>query len=732
MTPRQGIAVLVGTVLLALLAAVPAGGLAERLSPGDDVPVGSEYERGRAYLSEHFGVGAPHLILIATAQGSVDDERTRSAGRRLTGELARDPAVGSVRSYWVDGSAALRAEDGRSAAVVAELRGDDRARLAAANRITPALVGERDGLRVVATGEASVRAEIADQARRDLRRTELVAVPVILLLLLFLFGSATTALLPVIVGAVSVVMTMAVLRVCAEFIPVSVYANTIAAALGFGLAVDYSLFLVSRYREELAAGVPRAAALTRTLRTTGRAVAFSAATVGMSMAALLLLPLPMLRSIGCAGIAVAVLTGVTSLLVVPAFLVLVGDRVHRFDVFRRWRRDATGGRALTGWGRVAAAVMKRPVWVALPVLALLVALASPFADARFGLTDDRVLPPTSASGQVWERLRHDFPEMRELSATEVVLPGFAGRPERLDDYARRVSAVTGVTSVQTATGTYADGTRRAGPDRTSALFANTHGAWLNVVTTAEYNDPDNGALAERVAAVPSPVPVLVTGPGARLAEVKGAIADRAPLVLGLVVLVMCALVVGLTRRPVLALKALVLNTLSLCATFGALVYVFQEGHLTGLTGDFVVTGYIDVVQPILVFCIAFGLSMDYEILLLSRVVEEYRHVGRTTEAVVRGIDHTARLFTWAALVVAVTMGAMATSELVFLKIIGIGLALAVLLDATVVRVLLVPATMQLVDRANWWVPGALTSRAPAAPQTPAVAAAAEARASSPD
>ncbi|WP_179166438.1 MMPL family transporter [Streptomyces sp. CB03238] len=752
-------------LVLMALSGLVGRDVADRLSSGGIVPPGAESLRAEEILRRDFRAGRPDLVLLARTEApgrrGVDAPAAVTAARLVERRLAADPGVARIQSYWTPGgtpgreagrensrqpgpatgretgpeadaatgpvtgpttspttgpAAALRARDGRGALVLAWLRGGDRERGRTAERVVPEVTGRFGPLEVTAGGEAATRVEVARQASRDARVSELVALPVTATLLLLVFGSLVAAALPVLVGVFAALGTTALLRRLTDVTEISVYALNIGTALAFALAIDYSLFLVSRYREERANGAVTAQALHTALRTAGRAVAFSAATVACSMAALLVFPHPLLRSLGYAGVAVTVMAAVGSLVVLPAVLALLGDRLERLDVFARWRRRSPADRATAaatgGWGRIALAVMRRPLATGIPVTCLLVLLAVPFTDVRFAMSDDRVLPAGTAAGGVGAALRQDFPDS-PVGATGIALPGLDARSRavELDRYARRVSAVDGVARVDTATGTYRQGRLVARPSSSSSgRFGSPRGAYLSVATVGEPGDPATADRVEAIRDVPAPTRAWVGGFGAKVADVRGAIGERLGLALTLVGASMFALVLGLTRRPVLAVKALVLNTLSLCATFGALVFLFQQGHLRWLVGDFVATGSLDVQLPVVTFCVAFGLSMDYECMLLSRMVEEHRAGADTVTAVARGLDRTARLFTWSALILAVVMVALATSGLVFLKAVGVGLALAAILDATVVRGLLVPAVMRLAGRANWWSPSWLRGK----------------------
>jgi len=689
-----------------LLGALAAGhDVHERLTPGGTTAIGAESGQADELLRAGFRAGDPDLVLVARAGGPVDGARADEAGSRLASRLAAAPGVAHVTSYWEARDPSLRSRDGRAALVVARLEGDDLRRIETARRLVPGLTGRHGPLEVGATGKAQVRAEIQDRSERDLRWAELIAAPLTLVVLLLVFGGVLPAALPVLVGALAVTGTMAVLRLLTLVTDVSVFAMSVASALGFALAVDFSLFVVTRFREELAAGRDPAGAIGVTLRTTGRAVGFSAAAVSLSLAALLIFPFTILRSIAYGGIAVTVLAALGGLVVLPAVLVLLGDRINGTRVPGRHRGRPPG----YAWHRLAMAVMRRPLRVAVPTALLLAALGLPFLGVRFGMFDDRLLPPDAPAAQASHQVRSDF-DLAAISRTSVVLPELrvtasdhGWSAARLDAYARRLSSLDGVTRVDTATGSYTHGAaaRAANVD---ARFTGPAGTWLAISTAHEPASVENSELAERIRLVPAPGKAKAGGPGAELADIREGVGTRLPVALGLVVMVTFALITALTGSVVLGAKALVMNALSLGATFGVLVHIFQDGNLRGLVGDFAVTGFVDALAPALLFCVAFGLSMDYEIFLLARITEEYRRGGDTVTAVATGLQRTGRLFTSAALVFAVVMAALATSGLALLKMIGVGLALAVLLDATLVRALLVPAVMRLAGRANWWTP----------------------------
>ncbi|MFF4734761.1 MMPL family transporter [Streptomyces sp. NPDC001262] len=721
-SPRRALGTLLLLALVALAAAVGGHGVGERLAPGGWTPATAQSTRADAFLASHFGGGEPHLVLVVTSDGQVDAPAAADAGRALTGRLASDPHTAWVRGYWPQQVPELRSRDGHSAVVAVRFHGDERAVLAASKAVTARETGRAGPLQVSAAGEAALFAEMERLSTEGALVAELIVAPLVLLILLWIFGSLVAALLPVLVGGFAVVTTTAVLRLLSEVMTVSVFVLNIATALGFGLAVDYCLLMVSRYREELAAGAQPVQAAERALGTAGRAVAFSATTVAAALGALMVFPLPLTRSLAVGGAAVAVCSAAGALLVLPAMLVLLGARVNRFDLFARWRRGARRPVAQGRWYRLAMWVTRRPAAVALGTLLVLGVLAAPGAGVRFGMYDDRILPPSSPVARASQRLRTDFAAEAEDTAT-VVLPGLriappaealtADAPEAgpgaasaaaaVHGYAARLSQLPGVRQVQTATGTYRNGRLTADADARGTGFAGPAGTWLSITPAVpSVLSPEGRLLTERLRREPAPAPALVGGSGARMTDTEDALSNRLPAAILLTVAATLVLLFAYTRSLLVPVKAVLLNALSLAATFGIIVAVFQQGRLEWLIGPLNAPDTTDVIIPAVMFCTAFGLSMDYEVFLLSRILEEHRNGTETRLAVATGLQRTARLFTSAALVFAVVMASLAACDLAMLQLIGFGLAVAVILDCTLVRALLVPAVMCLAGRANWW------------------------------
>ena len=694
---------LAGALVFLVLAGAFGGSVEKRLSAGGFNEDSAPSSRGADLLEERFGTGSPNvLLLVTTAEGDVDDPAVAETGRQLTDELGAEPAITESFSYWsLGGAPPLRSADGRSALVLGRIPGDEDAVRDGIEGMSERYEGERGPVAVGVGGAAEVFRAIGEQAESDLKKAEAISLPATLLLLLVVFGGVVAASLPLVVAAVAVVGTLLVLRVFSEVTDVSIFALNLTTAMGLGLAIDYSLFIVSRYREELRLGRDPEAALLRTMQTAGRTIAFSALTVAVSLASLLVFPMAYLRSFAYAGTGVVALAGLGAVVVLPALLAVLGHRIDKFAL--RHKPPTPVGQGV--WHRVAVAVMRRPLPVTVVVVALLLVLGAPFLRIELGLPDDRVLSEDAPVRQVNDDLRRLFPN-NEAGALPVVAEGrvdIEGQADEITDYATRLSEVDGVARVDAVTGFFADGGQQSPPIELNERYGNDEGTWFSVVPSVEPLSAEGEALVEDLRDVPAPFDVLVAGGAAELVDAKATLFSRLPIALGIIAVLTFVLLFLMVGSLLVPAKALILNLLSLSATFGAMVWVFQDGHLSGFL-DFTPTGAIDVFTPILMFCVAFGLSMDYEVFLLSRIKEEYDIERDNEHAVAVGLERTGRIVTAAALLLALVFVAFATSEVAVVKLIGLGLALAVLVDAFVIRATLVPALMRMAGRANWWAP----------------------------
>jgi RND superfamily putative drug exporter len=595
----------------------------------------------------------------------------------------------------------LRSEAGDAALVLASIPGDDDAVDTVVADLVDRYTRADATVEVAVTGGAAIFHSVGDTIEADLLTAELIALPITLVLLFLVFRGVVAALLPLAVGVLAVLGTFLVLTVIASLTEVSIFALNLTTALGLGLAIDYSLFVVSRYREELADGAEPPDALRRTLTTAGRTVLFSAGTVAASLAALLIFPLAFLRSFAYAGISVVAVAAIGSVVVLPALLAVLGRRVDAWSLPRRSRPEGHVG----VWHRIATTVMRRPLPIATVVVVVLLVLGSPFLGIRFGLPDDRVLPADDPARAAYETIRTDFGG-QESAPLEVVALGTGDPTRRLDDvatYAAALSAVEGVARVDSLAGSHVAGALVAPAGPTAERFAAADGTWWSVIPSVEPISSAGEQLVADVRALDSPFDTQVAGRAAQLVDTKASLFGLVPwaaAIIGLVTFGVLFMMFGSLLVPV---KAVILNLLSLTATFGAMVWIFQDGNLSGVL-DFTATGTIDTTTPILMFCIAFGLSMDYEVFLLSRIKEEHDRGRSTQESVALGLERTGPIVTAAALLISVVFLAFATSRVTFMILFGLGLALAVLLDASLVRATLVPSFMRLAGEANWWAP----------------------------
>jgi RND superfamily putative drug exporter len=716
--------VLAFSALFVFAAAALGSGAFGVLEDGGFEDPDAESSRASDILDDQFDDGgAPSLVLLArSTTGDVDHPEATADGTALTDALAATPGVTEVQSYWsLDRAPPMRSSGGDEALVVARVSGDgDEDEVV--DDVYDQLGGRQGVLDVTVGGPDAIDTEITTSVESSLGRAEMIAIPLTLLLLLFVFRSVLAASLPLLIGVMAIMGTLLALFVLGSITDVSIYSINLTTALGLGLAIDYSLFIVSRYREELHKGLSVHEAVVRSVETAGRTVTISALTVAVSLSALLIFPLFFLRSFAYAGIAVVLLAMVAALVTLPALLAMIGVRVDSRRARRRMAAAAaTGsgadvgetGESETGetdgfWHRVATTVMRRPIPVAVAVTALLLLLGAPFLRLSVGLPDERVLPESSEARQVSERIRAGF-EGDSAAAFPVVVeadPGGGVDEAALSAYASDLSELESVARVEGPDGVYQDGDPVADSPSDPERYLRDSAAWLAVVPSVELQSGAGEQLVEQIRSLDPGFDTLVGGSAAELLDTKDALQSLLPVALAIVAVTTLVLLFLMTGSILIPIKAIVLNLLSLTATFGAMVWIFQDGHLSDVL-DFTATGRIDTSMPILMFCIAFGLSMDYEVFLLSRIKEEYDRTGDNAGSVALGLERTGRIVSAAAALLAITFLAFGTADVSFLKLFGVGLALAVLMDATVIRGLLVPAFMRLAGPANWWAPAPL-------------------------
>jgi len=719
--------------LCASLWVIHVGG---RLDP-PDIPAETESGRARRLLEKELPGQPPSFSLIFSSQTQQAlDPAFRDEVERALAPLRRDPRVARLRTAYdppgpLPAAVPLISRDGRRTLVMVELRGTAAgfASLefsALPPDLYPALRGlvHSETLDVVSVGNVALNHDFTEVARKDLGRVEMLILPAVAVLLLLIFGSVVAAALPLAVGALAMTGAMAATLMLARFVSVSIYAPNIVSMIGLGVAIDYSLFVVSRFREEIRERAP-AEALARTVATAGRAILFSGLTVAIGLLGMLFLGLGNLGSMGWAGTSVVTLAVVYGLTTLPALLAVLGPRVNALRVpFLHSERSGDGF-----WHRLAATVMAHPWRVFVPVVGLLLLFGLPFLHLRVGSGDATSLPPEAESRRGDELLRREFPggdanrvvvvldaghasplDAGRVTQTYAFSRWLAGRPhvQRVDSFVDLHPSLDLATYQQMV----ALPPAQRPPELVEALrhTLGDHAAMLVATTNLRPTSDEARALVRdiRKAHPPYDGEVLVTGQTAFDLDFIGLVIRHAPFAIGLVVVVTYVVLFLLLDSVLLPLKAIVMNLLSITASYGALVWIFQDGHLSTWL-DFT-PGPIQTATPLIMFCLVFGLSMDYEVLLLSRVREEYERSGDNARAVVAGLERTGRLITGAAAIMATVFFGFGLARSVIIQAVGVGIGVAVVVDATIVRALLVPATMRLLGRWNWWRPAWLAVR----------------------
>ncbi len=729
--------------LLAVIVGVASIGLASRaageLSSGGWLDRSSESSRVADRLASEFGAGRSSLIvLFRSAEQAASSPAVQSAVTDSLRALAADGRVAGLVGYAQTGDRRFISQDDRATYVVAELTLPNEASVAAVEPLR-ALIRPAPGLTFQLTGYGPVTRDSAEQSERDLQRAEIVSLPVAAVILLVVFASLVAAGMPLLVAGLAIPSALAIIYVVAQQVEMSVFVLNIATMLGLALAIDYSLFIVSRFREELRRGRSAAVAVERAVATSGKAVAFSGLAVAIGLSGLLVFAAPALRSIGLAGSIVVFTSLVYALTFLPAVLGMLGPRIDALTLagVARAIRRGTGGprtaRATSRWERVAHAVMARPILVLVPTLALLLAAGTPFLRLQQGVPGAEIYPAGLESRDAYVALQTEFPPGETTPVVVLAdVPGSPTAPANVDALARlaqRIGAIDGIARVEgpfsltdPATGAamapeavvrlwatprnQLPADLAAGFDRLAGAYIRGSTVRMDAISPLDAATPAAADLVPVVRALDpgEGIRVEVGGSAALAHDFLASQADRAPLAVGIPLVASGFILFLLFGSLVLPAKAVLMTLLSISASFGALVWIFQEGHLADVL-HFEPLGYTIAGNPIIMFCVLFGLSMDYEVLLLSRIQEAYRRTGDNTAAVAEGLVKTAALITGAALIMISVFAAFALADVITIKSIGVGMAIAVFIDATIIRVLLVPAAMRLLGRLNWWAPG---------------------------
>ncbi len=717
--------VVAGWIALLLLALPFAPQVPGQLSAGGFILDDLESARAKALLETELGAPPSALVVVLSSDTlEAGTDAFEAAAAVAVRDVATAPHVARVVSHLI---APRQISDDRHTVydiVFLDLSPDESPD---ALPILRERLQHPPGLDVALAGGPAFYGDVQTVSEADLQRSEIISLPLAAFALLLVFGSVVAAGVPLVVGGSAVIVALAAIFVVASLTPMSIFVLNLATLLGLGLGVDYSLLLTSRFREELALrpdGPDRVAeAVHATVVTAGRAVFFSGLTVLLGLIGLVLFEFMILRSVGIAGAIVVGFAVVSALTLLPAVLTIVGTRIDRLAIRRVAARPSSEG----PWARLARWVMRRPVAVLVPTLAVILVLGSPFLHVRFNAPDSSILPPSVPSRAAFDRLRAEF---GEGEFAPIVLAIRTDGPARsgenlaaLFDYSRRLAADARVTRVESLVDLdprltldqyrLLYGAPGGPPDRfaVTSLSATTRGDLTAFTLYTPYgpNREEGKALVTDLRdpmsslAPPAGATVLVGGGAADVADVVNRVRDDFPRTALFIVITTYLVLFLLLRSVILPAKALLMNTLSIVASFGAMVWIFQDGNLSALLG-FSPVGFVETTQPVILFCVLFGLSMDYEVFILTRTKEIWDQTHDNTEAVARGLERSGRIVTSAALVVVVVAGSFAFADIVLIKALGVGMAIAIALDATVVRALLVPATMRLLGRWNWWMP----------------------------
>ena len=701
---RRG--VLAGSLLALVVAIFASGGVFSVLQAGGYDDPDSESARAADLLEIELNRIDPAAVLVIDARNRLERGGNGADVEALVAELdasiSATPGVIDVSTWWELGRPdALRSIDGEATLAIVTvdptLADDEVDQLMYDIRDATADLEELD---VGMAGQAPVLAALNEQLADDLAVAQLIAIPITLMLLLVIFRGLVAASFPLLIGVGSIFATMFVLYVIGSITDVSIYAINFTTALGLGLGIDFSLFMVNRFREELDNGLSVEDAVVRTVETSGRTITFSGLTTMLSLSALIIFPLYFLRSFAYAGAATVALATAAAVITVPALLAVTGHRINSLAIRKAPASTVEDGRL----ARLARGVMKRPMLVTVAVVALLLFVGTPFLRAEFANPDHRILPEGTWARDANETLRTDFATV-ESSAFDVVSPARLG-DAAVSEVAVTISLLDDVARVDASTGVFVDGQRMAEEgtgERADTEFRSDSATRWQVVPDVEPVSRAGQDLVDAIRALDG-AELLVAGEGAALIDTKSAIADRLPLAGAIIGLTGLVILFAMLRSVLLPIKAILLNLLSLTATYGSMVWIFQDGNGADLLG-FTPTGAIDTTMPILMFCVAFGLSIDYEVFLLSRIKEEHDNGADTETATAIGIQRTGGIVTASALLLAITFGAFAAGGTASIKLFGLGLAIAVVADAFFVRVTLLPAVMKLLGDRAWWRPG---------------------------
>lgn len=672
--------------IVVLIAFGALAGLAiPRLSGGGYSNPGSDAAKASTYLTDTFHVKDPAIVIEVKSTSSVQDPAVVASATALEKELSAEKGVLKTLSYWSAGGApTLVSKDGKAAYLFVYSTEKDPLKAKSLGKLVATkYTGTYKNLTIYVGGLATFNSAINDKISKDLALAETISIPLTFLLLVFVFGGLISSATPLIVGVSAILGSMAIIYLISLFTGVSIFALNLITGMGLGLGIDYALLMVNRFREELHEGKLVEDAIVNTVKTAGKTVFYSGITVIITLASLTFFPLMFLKSFGYAGISVVAMAIFAALIPFPAILALIGQRIDKYVV----RKSAITPKSDGRWAQTARFVMRRPIAVVVLSLTVLAVIAAPIKNIVFSQADARVLPASSQTAIASAMAIADFPG-QEANPVEVIIPNGMGKQAEIAAYAEQIAKVPGIV-------------------RVSPVQIAGNAVRFSAVHSMSPRTNEAQAMIEAIRKLPAPAGTLVGGVAADYTDTQGGIAKTLPWALGWIAIGVLILLFMFTGSIILPIKAVLLNVLSLGAMMGALTWIFIDGHLGWLVGSFTNTHTIDTSMVLLISVVTFGLSMDYEVFLLSRIKEEHEAGMKNVDAVATGLQRSARIITAAALLLAVVFATFVTSGVTNIKMLGFGVAFAIILDATLIRGLLVPALMRLFGERNWWAPKAL-------------------------
>ena len=672
-----------------LIAVILAGGIGSavfgKLDSGGYSDPNSDSAKAFTYLTDVFKVKDPAVVLVVETKDGITNPTAIASATKLENQIKTEAGVDSTLSYWSAGGApSLKSTDGKSAFLFIysdDVVWDNVQSLG--KEIQAKYDGKFENLTVYASGTGVFAHAINTKISEDLKLSESISIPLTFILLIFVFGGLVASAMPLLVGVSAILGSFLVIYLLTFVTGVSIFALNLITGLGLGLGIDYALLIVNRFREELHAGRSVDESIKRTVDTAGKTVFYSGLTIVITLAALTLFPQMFLKSFGYAGVTVVVMAVLGALVALPALLAILGTRIDKLVVRKSSITPKEDGR----WAQTARFVMRRPVAVVMLSLIILTVLAVPIKNMVFSQVDSRVLPASNSAALASKIISDRFPG-QEGNPIEIIVPNGATMGTQINQYTTEIAQVPGIV--------------RIGDSQVSG-----NDVRVTAIHSMGPRTPEAEVLIKEIRKIRAPEGTLIGGVAADYADTQIGIAKTMPWALLWIAIGVLILLFVFTGSIILPIKAIILNILSLSATLGVITWIFVDGHLKWLVGDFTVTGSVDTGSIILVAVVAFGLSMDYEVFLLSRIKEEHDAGRSNIESVATGLQRSARIITAAAGLLAIVFASFMLSGVTSIKMLGFGVAFAILLDASLVRALLVPALMRLFGERNWWAPKAM-------------------------